>query len=420
MRNDIKTVIKNSVYLYFIQGFNYLLPLLTLPYLLIILSKESFGIYIYSLSFSQFAMLFIDFGFNLSGTKKITVYEENSDELLVIYWTITMVKFLLFLLSVVVCLSLAYSLPVLNIYFYGILMTVVGLLGSVFFPIWWFQGLNKMIPLMLINAISKIISYPFLFVFVKESNDSAAAILIQSLSYLFAALLSVTYIFYRNRSYLRLPVSMFNFLSIKGEIREAWPIFLSNSATSFYTNSLTIILGFFSVPSNVGLFGAIERIIRVVCLGVYVPINQACFPLIARLAVTDLKRAKYLFKKVFFSLFFLMSITCFFFIIFQDYIVLKFFSEYPDINLILSLSILAIIPIALGGACGQLGLLALGNDVQKKIFSKVYLFVGVLSLPVTLISIYIFKVEGAVFSMVLIETIIFCSMFYYCKKFLFI
>ncbi|MCW2119413.1 oligosaccharide flippase family protein [Flavobacterium sp. 7A] len=420
MIKDIKDLALNSFYLYLIQGLNYLLPLLSLPFLLNVLSKESFGIYIYALSFSQFAILLIDFGFNISVTKKITLLQNESDEINRVYWSITFVKFLFFLISSVICAIVVFLFPYLEIYRTGIFIAFISLIGSVFFPIWWFQGLNKMRTLSIINAFSKLLTYPFLFLFVKQATDHSLAIFIQSSSVLLAGLLSVVFINIKYKYYKKFSFSFFKLTILKEEIKEAWPIFLSNSAISLYTNSLTVILGFYTTAAYVGLFGAIERIIRVICFGVFGPVSQASFPVIARFAVIDFNKAKYVFRLVFYGLLFLMCFACVGFVLIEDFIIHKFFASYPNVKFLLRISILTIIPIALGGACGQLGLLALGNMEQKKVFSNIYVSVGICSIPVSLFSIYFFKVEGAIFSMMLVELIIFLLMYFYVKKYNFL
>jgi len=421
MINNLKMMVKNSFYLYLVQGLNYLLPLLTLPFLLTTLSNESFGIYIYALSFSQFAILLIDFGFNISVTKKITLLGQNSeDEVARIYWVITFIKFLLLIISIIIIVMVVFLFPKLEIYRTGIFIAFVSLIGAVFFPIWWFQGLNKMRTLSIINAFSKLLTYPFLFLFVKGNTDHNLAIFIQSSSFLLAGLLSVIYINFNFKYYKSFSYSFFKFSTVKNEMHEAWPIFLSNSAISLYTNSLTVILGFFTSATNVGFFGAIERVIRVICFGVYGPVNQASFPVIARLAVLEFDKAKSIFRVVFYSLFFIMCFICIAFLIFEDFIIAKFFFQYHNVKLLLRISIFTIVPIALGGALGQLGLLALGTTMQKKVFSNIYIFVGLSSVPVSLFSIFYFKVEGAIFSMMLVEVVIFLLMFKYVKKYNFL
>ena len=420
MIKDLKKLILNSFYLYLIQGLNYLLPLLSLPFLLATLSNQSFGIYIYALSFSQFAILLIDFGFNISVTKKITLLDPNSDEVIKTYWLITFTKFILLVFSVCFSIAIVYIFPQLELYRKGVFIAFISLIGSVFFPIWLFQGLNRMRTLSIINALSKLLTYPFLFILVTHETDYIAAIVIQSSSVLLAGVISVIYINLNYKYYNKLSLSLFKIKLIKNELYEAWPIFLSNSAISLYTNSLTVMLGFFTTATNVGFFGAIERIIRVICFGIYGPVNQACFPVIARFAVLEFDKAKRLFKVVFYSLFCLMAFTCAVFLLCEDLIISHFFSQYHNVKPLLRISIFTIIPIALGGACGQLGLLALGTTIQKKIFSNIYIIVGLSSIPVSLLSVFYFKVEGAVFSMMIVEVSIFLLMFKNVKKYNFL
>ena len=72
---------KNTVWQYGLQIVKYLLPLITLPYLTRVLEPDGYAFYAYVVSFMTFAQVFIDFGFNLSGTKRIakahSVDEEN-------------------------------------------------------------------------------------------------------------------------------------------------------------------------------------------------------------------------------------------------------------------------------------------------------------------------------------------------------
>ena len=77
---------------------------------------------------------------------------------------------------------------------------------------------------------------------------------------------------------------------------------------------------------------------------------------------------------------------------------------------------LMIFPISLGGIVGQLGLLALGGDYEKKIFSKIYIYVGLVSVPITIFLIYLLEIEGAIYAMLLVETFIFLIFWLFSKK----
>ena len=81
MSSQHKRFYSNVVWQYGLQIVKYIFPLITLPYLTRVLLPEGYAIYAYVVSFMTFAQTFVDFGFNLSGTKRIakseTVEEEN-------------------------------------------------------------------------------------------------------------------------------------------------------------------------------------------------------------------------------------------------------------------------------------------------------------------------------------------------------
>ena len=75
-----KSFYKNTVWQYGLQIVKYLFPLITMPYLTRVLEPEGYAVYAYVVSFMTFAQMFVDFGFNLSGTKRIAASTSTNDE----------------------------------------------------------------------------------------------------------------------------------------------------------------------------------------------------------------------------------------------------------------------------------------------------------------------------------------------------
>ena len=69
---------KNILLLLFMQGANYLIPLMTFPYLTRVLGVSQFGLYAVILTLSQYFVLVTDFGFNLRASKRIA--QSNGDK----------------------------------------------------------------------------------------------------------------------------------------------------------------------------------------------------------------------------------------------------------------------------------------------------------------------------------------------------
>lgn len=414
-----KKILIDIVFSYISQGLNFLLPFFVLPYLINTLSVESFGIYGFSFAFSQFCVLFVDFGFNVTATKKIVENIPDKIFIKIYFWKIIFSKIFLFIICGVVCFFLFLFFSSFRIYLYPILVSSLMVLGSVFFPIWWFQGLNKFKTLAIITSVSKLITYPFIFFFVVDDKDYFNAIFIQSFSFIIATFFSFIYIFFKYRFYFDDMISKSIFIDFFSEIKDSWLIFLSNSSISLYANSSILILGLFSSNYSVGVFSAIERVLRVVCTAILVPLNQVCYPYIINLkSVSFIKSIIFLKQVVLFVI--LLSIFIIFLLNQFDYFFISIFFKGSTSNFhLLQLFIFSIFPIVLGGVLGQLGLLGLGSDRDKRNFSKVYIYCGLFSLPILFLSIYYFSLLGAIFSIFIIEFLVFSSLFFFTRKFIF-
>ena len=87
-----KSVIKNIAALVGVQGANYIIPLITLPYLVKVLGPIGYGGLNFSLAFIQYFSLLADYGFNLSITKQISVMQNNKEKISELFWTAMLCK----------------------------------------------------------------------------------------------------------------------------------------------------------------------------------------------------------------------------------------------------------------------------------------------------------------------------------------
>src|SRR5690554_7448672 len=78
---DKKRLLGNFLSLSGLQVFTYILPLITLPYLVRVLGVEKYGLVMFAQSFIMFFNILVDYGFNLSATREIARSEEHTSEL---------------------------------------------------------------------------------------------------------------------------------------------------------------------------------------------------------------------------------------------------------------------------------------------------------------------------------------------------
>ena len=264
---------KNLSYLFILQNFNYIIPLLLLPYLTHTLGAENFGKITFVQAFITYFILLTDFGFNISATQDIVRSRTNKIALSKVFWSITITKSLLGFASLIILLILLIIVPKLQHMYILFLIASTGILSTILFPLWLFQGLEKMSYITLFNVIPKVFVLTFTFIFVRLKSDYALALFIQSLGTLLSALACTIFIFNQKIVHLYYP----NISNIKSTIAEGWHIFASSLATNIYTTTNTVVLGFLSSNAAVGIFSASEKIIRAI-ISLLSSISQVTFP----------------------------------------------------------------------------------------------------------------------------------------------
>lgn len=161
---------RNTAWQYGLQIIKYLFPLITLPYLTRVLEPEGYAFYAYVVSFMSFAQVFVDFGFNLSGTKRIakacSVGEENR-----IVGAVTEARLLLCVVAGVVVMVVASVLPLTQGNLTYVFFAFVAVCGKGLVPDFLFQGHEHMGPITTRFLISKIISTMLTFVLVHSMAD---------------------------------------------------------------------------------------------------------------------------------------------------------------------------------------------------------------------------------------------------------
>jgi PST family polysaccharide transporter len=97
-----KRLITNFISLATMQGLNFILPLISLPYLLRVIGPANYGLISTAQAFIQYFILFTDYGFNLVATRDISIAREDKKQVSVIFSTVMLVRILLLAFSFLV------------------------------------------------------------------------------------------------------------------------------------------------------------------------------------------------------------------------------------------------------------------------------------------------------------------------------
>ena len=139
-----------------LQITNYLVPVLVIPLLLARVGLESYGMIVLAQGIMNFAVAITDFGLNLTGTRLISQAKGDLSLVRALTQKILVIKMFLLLLTFIGLGFLIKIVPPWEPYEYLILTSYFIVIGNTLIPVWYFQGIQKMIWLALLNFLSRV------------------------------------------------------------------------------------------------------------------------------------------------------------------------------------------------------------------------------------------------------------------------
>lgn len=261
-----------------VQGVNYLVPLITVPYLVRILEPANFGL----LSFVQGIVLFFsfltDFGFDYSATRAIAAGPKDAGTLSRIYWPTLAAKLILLGASAGALFLLAADVPTLHRASPLIFATFLYVIGTTIFPIWLFQGTGNLPIAAFLLGTGRLLTVPLLFLFVRDLQDYVIAGGIQASVEVTAGILAFPIAFKKLRVQWYRP----SLADITKTFADGWPLFVSGAAIYASTTSVTVLLGVLSGKEQVGYYSAADKLVKA-CIAASTPLAMALFPHITAL-----------------------------------------------------------------------------------------------------------------------------------------
>jgi len=263
----------NVLALYALQFGNYVIPLLTMPYLLATLGAARYGELLFAQGLISYVGVLVDYGFDWSATRRVSTERASMEKVWRLAYDVWSAKLLLTTSGLIVVIVAAYLLsgpPGQLSYFLALYAAVI---GNALFPTWLYQGMERMWLTAAIGLGAKLAGLAALFLFVKTPEDGLAAAAIIGIT---GALGGVCGAAAAIRSFGLARPS----LSLKGAVNmlvEGWEIFVSRTAVSLYTAGNPFLLGLVSTPQEVAYFSVAERVVRGI-VALLTPVFQAVYP----------------------------------------------------------------------------------------------------------------------------------------------
>ncbi|MFO0328112.1 MAG: flippase [Gemmatimonadota bacterium] len=272
-----------------------LIPMVTLPHMTRALGAESFGKVVFVQAVMAFAVVFTDYAFSWSGVRDIAGVRGEKAVLSRTFLGIWGAQWVLTLLAGPALMLFAWFHGIgegdAALYVLGYLGIVI---GNTLFPVWFFQGLERMGEIALIQVATRLLSVPAILGLVRSPRDTALALAIQAFVTVLAGALAIAHM--RRRGWITWQAP--HAVAVIDALRGGSSLFVSKLGISVYTALAPIVLGLTAGTTAVSYFSIADRL-RLAGQSLLTPITNALFPRLSHLYAADRAGATRLVARAF-------------------------------------------------------------------------------------------------------------------------
>ena len=407
--HERRVVLSNVASLSGVQAITYLLPMLILPYLFRVIGPAKFGLISFAQAFVQYFMILTDYGFSISATKEISLCREEHAKVSKIFSSVMTVKVALALLSLVILGVTVYFIPKFRNDWLVYVLSFGAVVGNTIFPIWFFQGLEKMKYIADLNIAGGIIFAFLVFFLVKGPEDYLMVPLINSVVFLITGLLGQYIVFKR----FRVSFKFEGYHNVREQLKVGWDLFISIVAINAYTTTRIFAVGLLTNNMMTGFYSIAEKIANAVQTFPLAAFSQAIFPRLSKIFHKNKIKALQMMQQI--QLITIkISLICLPLIFTFAHVIVRVVcgGDYPETVLSLRLLIISVFFISSNAFRVQFLLVCGKTDI----YSRIHVLMAMIGLPLIFLLIYSFSYVGAAVATVILETGIFTITYFTVKK----
>jgi PST family polysaccharide transporter len=268
-----RPLLGNALSLYAVQGLNYLVPLLLVPYLLRTLGPNGYGAIVFAQALMGYAVLVTDYGFNLTAARDISIVRDDARAVAKIYWSTMAAKLILFLASCLVIALITLATPTLRSSWAVIACCSMLPLGGIVFPQWYFQGLERLRETAMIQAMAKVVTGMAVIALVHSPGDVLRAAFIMSAPQSAGVIAAKCLGRPMGPGFFVRPYAR----DIRHALASGWHMFIVGASGALYVHTNTFVLGLMSGELAVAVYNVGFKLVYALQSLVF-PVVQAIYP----------------------------------------------------------------------------------------------------------------------------------------------
>jgi PST family polysaccharide transporter len=278
--NTGRLLVANASVLFAAQGVGLLAPILTIPYLARVLGPTTWGAVIAAQALGSWLLTFLEFGFDLSGTRAVARARNTPGALADVVHGVHSAKALLILAAVPAGCMAFLAVPALREHPALLAWAVAFAVLRGASPLWFFQGMERLRGAVVVDVVTRSAAAFGVFVVVHGPPDAWRVVALQAV---FSGLsLAVLLAWLARHESMRWPARAVGWQTLRTE----WSIFATRAWGALYIQANVLILSALAGPATVAIFGGGERIIRA-AINLLQPLTQVFLPRVSYLQAAD-------------------------------------------------------------------------------------------------------------------------------------
>lgn len=402
----------NFFSLSFVQAISSLLQLLVIPYLIIIIGAEGFGV----IAVAQVLMFYLstltEFGFNQTATRAIALNREEGmgtvdrspgrpvrqEGLSAVFSRVYATRWVLGFFALIILVLLVAILPLFREHALIYLTGFAFVIGQTCLVNWFFLGMEQMWYMALFHLLGRVLFVLAVFLFIKSPGDSWVYLFSLGAGNIIAGMLSLLFI---KKRYGLKPRGV-RVSAIGEELRGGWQYTLTNLSMNTCQYINIFILRLFTNDLVVGYFAIAERIYFVAkqVLGIF---SQSAYPAVCNTLAAGRDALQRFWRSNYLPFLLVVAGGCLFTWIFAAEILELFlYDEAFNAVFYLRMFCLTTLVICLN-IPGSLYLLA---AERKRLYFRIFMLAGLINVIANILLAWQWQSTGTVVAILLTEVFV--------------